>query len=67
MVNENRKAFVYVRVSTKRQGEEGTSLTTQEDLCNASAEHNGVAVPPENEVFEEGSGADPLRLGHLRL
>ena len=60
-------AFLYGRVSTKKQGEEGTSLTTQEELCRASAVDNGYVTPPEFVVFEQGSGANSLRPGFLKL
>ncbi len=67
MVNESRKAFLYGRVSTVRQGEEGTSLTTQEDSCRALAAQHGFTVVSEHAIFEQGSGADPLRPGFLKL
>ena len=67
MVNENRKAFLYGRVSTVRQGDEGTSLTTQEQRARALAAKRDFTVLPEHVIFEQGSGADPLRAGFLKL
>ena len=60
-------AGLYGRVSTKRQGEEGTSLTTQEAKCQAFAVDSGFTVSSDYVIFEQGSGADPLRPGFLKL
>src|SRR5262245_31873814 len=38
------RAAIYVRVSTDRQEEEGTSLDTQEAACRAYATEHGYAI-----------------------
>lgn len=67
MVIDIQKAFLYGRVSTKKQGEDGTSLTTQEESCRALAAELGLTVESEQAIFEYGTGADPLRPGILKM
>ncbi len=51
----NKRAVVYVRVSTMEQAEEGNSLATQEKICREYASKNGFDVV---EVFiERGESA----------
>ena len=41
---ENKRAVIYVRVSTKEQADEGNSLVTQEKICREYSRKNGVEV-----------------------
>ncbi len=54
-MNNNPKAVIYCRVSTKEQVEEGNSLVTQERLCRVYAAKHGYEV---SEIFiEQGESA----------
>ena len=46
--SKNKRAVVYVRVSTTEQAEEGNSLATQEKACREYASRDGYDVA---EVF----------------
>ena len=54
---EKEEAVVYVRVSSTRQGEQGTSLETQEQACRDWAETRGYNLRPENVLIEVESAA----------
>ena len=41
---ENKRAVIYVRVSTKEQADEGNSLVTQEKICREYSRKNGIEV-----------------------
>ncbi|MBK7966593.1 MAG: recombinase family protein [Bacteroidetes bacterium] len=47
--------MIYCRVSTGRQVEEGTSLTSQERICREYAQNNGYEV--EHIFIEKGESA----------
>jgi len=51
-------AAIYCRVSTAGQAENGTSLDSQRDACLRLAAERGYAVPQENVLLEDWSGAD---------
>ena len=51
-------AGIYVRTSTVRQGEEGTSLKTQEEQARLKAAELGYEVYPEHVWIDMESGAD---------
>ena len=55
------RAAIYLRVSTRSQGEEGTSLDTQEDECLRFAKERGCEVPLDFILREVASGADSNR------
>jgi site-specific DNA recombinase len=60
------RAAIYVRVSTMRQGAEGTSLETQEEHCRAYALHHGYSVG-DGYVFQDvHSGGDLFERPGLR-
>lgn len=53
-----RKAIVYLRVSSTKQVEHGGSLDTQERICLDYADKNGFVVDPADGIFrEEGESA----------
>ena len=54
-LNTSNKAVIYCRVSSKSQVIEGTSLTSQEKMCNDYALHNDYEVI--NTFIEEGESA----------
>jgi site-specific DNA recombinase len=58
-------AVLYCRVSTTAQAEQGTSLSTQLDLCRAYAKEHDYAVLAE--VSEDFSGASLARPGLDRV
>ncbi|MDP9372846.1 MAG: recombinase family protein [Chloroflexota bacterium] len=63
------RAAIYCRVSTSSQGEDGTSLSTQEQLCRQYAAARGYAVDEELVVREAWSGTqlhDRPKLTRLR-
>ena len=60
-LNEAMIGIIYARVSTRQQEKDGTSLDTQVEKCLELAERNGIHVPAENILKEQGSGADPMR------
>ena len=60
-LNEAMIGIIYARVSTRQQEKDGTSLDTQVEECLELAERNGIHVPAENILKEQGSGADPMR------
>ena len=57
----------YLRVSTTRQKEEGTSLDTQAAKCRRLMEADGYHGAPVDELREQASGADPDRPEFLKL
>ena len=57
----------YLRVSTMRQKEEGTSLDTQAAKCRRLKEADGYQGVPVDELREQASGADPDRPEFLKL
>ena len=57
----------YLRVSTMRQKEEGTSLDTQAAKCRRLMEADGYHGVPVDELREQASGADPDRPEFLKL
>jgi site-specific DNA recombinase len=60
----NKRAVIYVRVSTTEQAEEGNSLVTQEKACREYAEKNGYEVA---EVFiERGESAKTANRAELQ-
>jgi site-specific DNA recombinase len=56
--NPNRTAAVYVRVSTAAQGQDGTSLATQEAGCRVYAAEQGYTLAEKHVFREQHSGAD---------
>ena len=63
ILDEERQAGIIVRVSTPHQGEEGTSLETQEERCRAAAKKDGYKVKPEHVWRCIESGAHMNRRG----
>ena len=61
-------AVVYVRTSTLRQGEEGTSLVTQEEQAVLKAIELGYQVDPEYiwRDMESGAHMDRANLSRMR-
>lgn len=53
-------AAAYIRVSTKKQGEDGTSLETQRESVNEYAKDNGLILN-ENMIYEEVKPASTLK------
>src|SRR3989344_5506602 len=53
----NKRAGLYVRVSTTEQADEGNSLVTQEKACREYANKNGFVVPEECIFVERGESA----------
>lgn len=54
-LNENKKAVIYCRVSTREQVDEGNSLTTQERHCREYADKHGYQI---DQIFiERGESA----------
>lgn len=49
--------LIYIRVSTKEQAENQTSLESQEKECKSFAKKNEVYVPEENIFRERGESA----------
>ena len=49
--------LIYIRVSTKEQAENQTSLESQEKECKAFAKKNSIYVPEENIFREKGESA----------
>ena len=60
-------AGIYIRTSTVRQGEEGTSLKTQEEQARLKATELGYQVYPEHIWIDMESGADLERTGVNRM
>ena len=61
--DSERQAGIIVRVSTPYQGQEGTSLETQEERCCAAANNDGYEVKPEHIWRCIESGANMNRRG----
>ena len=61
--DNERQAGIIVRVSTPYQGQEGTSLETQEERCRAAANNDGYEVKPEHVWRCIESGANMNRRG----
>ena len=53
----NKKAVIYVRVSTTEQADEGNSLVTQEKACREYAIKTGLVVSGEEVFVERGESA----------
>lgn len=64
--NENLKAVIYCRVSTKEQVTDGMSLTTQENICREYALKNGYEIAQVFiEMGESAKTADRTELKKL--
>jgi site-specific DNA recombinase len=53
----NKRAVIYVRVSTMEQVDEGNSLATQEKICREYAGKHGFVVPEDGVFIERGESA----------
>ncbi len=51
-------AMIYVRVSSERQAQDGTSLDSQEDLCRAYCAREGIAVVGVERDIQSGAGME---------
>ena len=61
------RILIYVRVSTLRQMEHGTSLDTQQEECRRLIEYHGHHGVEVSVLRDQGSGADPDRTGFREL
>ena len=55
---QQRRAAIYVRVSTGQQEEEGSSLETQEERCRAFATERGYDLDEEHVYREVHTGVE---------
>ncbi len=53
----NKRAVIYVRVSTMEQADEGNSLITQEKACREYANKAGFVIPEDGVFIERGESA----------
>ena len=61
------RAAIYIRVSTKSQKDDGTSLTTQEDACRKYCEAEDFDVVEALVISEDHTGTDLNRPGIVEL
>jgi len=61
------EAASYARVSTVQQGEDGTSLATQQAANHAMAERLGFKINPKFDWLEQASSADNSRAKFIAL
>ncbi|PWU24084.1 hypothetical protein C5B42_00720 [Candidatus Cerribacteria bacterium 'Amazon FNV 2010 28 9'] len=59
-------AFIYRRVSTEEQADEGKSIETQELVCRKWAKDNDYFIAPENVFTDEGKSATTLNRPALK-
>lgn len=61
IVNQNKKAVVYCRVSTSDQADKGQSIEAQESMCLRKAEEDGYSVDNIKVIKDEGKSGGTLK------